>query len=95
MRAVLDQDDVQRPLRRAASILATLEAIPRERAVAVCAREAYFRSYRAESVKRIVAEGLDAQPLPGLPSVTPLYVPRFARAASAFGAAVGVNRESH
>jgi hypothetical protein len=95
VRAVLDQDDVQRPLRRVASIVRALEAVPRERAIATCVRAAYFGAYRAEIVKKILAEGLDAQPLPGTGPMSPTFTPRFARPAASFLAATEVTSGTH
>ena len=95
VRGVLDQDDVQRPLRRVASILRALEGVPRERAIATCVRAAYFGAYRAEIVKKILAEGLDALPLPDAGPMAPSFTPRFARPAESFLAATEVSRGTH
>ena len=84
VRAVLDQDDVQRPLRRAASILRALEAVPRERAVRACARAAYFGAYRSDAVRGILESGHDSQPLPTDRPFAPSFTPRFAREATSF-----------
>lgn len=95
VRAVLDQDDVQRPLRRAASILRMLEAVPRERAIAASQRGLHFRAYRAENIRTILTDGLDALPLPGTAVGALPVLPQFARPAAAFGAAVEVTRGAH
>lgn len=84
VRKVLDQDDIQRPLRRAASVLRLLEAVPRERAIAACTRAAWFGAWRAEVVRKILADGLDAQPLPGGGPMAPSFAPQFARSATSF-----------
>jgi hypothetical protein len=84
VRAVLDHDDVQRPLRRAASILRMLEAVPKERAVAACTRAAYFGAYNAETIRKILAGGMDGKPLPGTVPMAPSFTPRFAREATSF-----------
>jgi transposase len=84
VRAVLDQDDVQRPLRRAAAILRILETVPKERAVATCTRAAYFGAYNAEAVRKILSGGLDGKALPGTAPMAPSFTPRFAREAASF-----------
>lgn len=90
IRAVLDQDDVQRPVRRVASILRLLEAVPRERAVATCTRAAYFGAYNADTIRKILAAGMDSQPLPGAVPMAPSFTPRFAREATSFLSATEV-----
>ena len=90
VRAVMDRDDVQRPLRRVASILRLLEAVPRERAIATCMRAAYFGAYDAETVRKILSSGMDGQPLPSTTPMAPSFIPRFAREASSFLASIEV-----
>ena len=46
-------------------------------------------------VRKILAEGLDTQPLPGQGPIAPSFTPRFARPAEAFLAAMEVTRGSH
>lgn len=84
VRAVMDRDDVQRPLRRVASILRQLEAVPRERAIAACMRAAYFGAYDANTVRKILSSGMDGQPLPSSTPMVPSFTPRFARQATSF-----------
>jgi transposase len=90
VRAVMDRDEVQRPLRRVASILRLLEAVPRERAVATCTRAAYFGAYDADTVRKILVSGMDAQPLPSTTPMAPSFTPRFAREAASFLASAEV-----
>ena len=90
VRAVLDQDDVQQPLRRAASVLRALEAVPRDRAIRACARAAFHGVYRAETIRNILDGGLEAQPLPTSGPLSPAFAPRFAREATSFLSTPGV-----
>lgn len=84
VRAVLDQDDVLRPLRRAASVLRILEAVPRERAVRACARAAFYGAYRADTLRGILERGQDELALPSEGPMAPSFAPRFARQATSF-----------
>lgn len=84
VRAIMDRDEVQRPLRRVASILRLLEAVPRERAIAACTRAAYFGAYDADTVRKILTSGMDGQPLPSTSPMAPSFTPRFAREATSF-----------
>jgi transposase len=90
VRAVLDRDDVSRPLRRVAAILRQLQAVPRERAIATCKRAAYFGAYDADTVRRILASGKDAEPLSGKTPMASTFPPRFARDATSFLAGMEV-----
>lgn len=85
IRGVFDTDEVQRPLRRVASMLRTLEDVSPERAKAACLRAAYFGCHRADELARILRKGLDREPLPGT-AMTPGWVtePRYARSAQSF-----------
>lgn len=61
---VFDQDDVLSMLRTVQSIVTHLEKFPRERAIAACRRAAFYDAYRYATVKQILRDGLDLQPLP-------------------------------
>jgi hypothetical protein len=61
---VFDQDDALSMLRQAQAIITHLERFPRERAVAAVRRADYYGAYRYDTVKRILLQGLDLQPLP-------------------------------
>src|SRR5262249_36229042 len=64
VRAVFDSDDVLSMLRTVQSTVTHLERFPRERAVAACARAAYYGSTSYGAIKNILRQGLDLQPLP-------------------------------
>jgi hypothetical protein len=56
-----------------------LEKFPVERAIATCTRARHFGSYAYGTIKNILRDGLDLEPLvPTVPS-TVLVAPRFAR----------------
>ncbi len=95
IRAVFDVDKVQRPLRRVASMLRALEAVPVDRAQATCRRAAYFGNYTANGIKAILRKGLDAEPLPGT-GISPTWAttPQYARSAEAFLATL-TEEDSH
>ncbi|HRI09654.1 MAG TPA: IS21 family transposase [Nannocystaceae bacterium] len=61
---VFDQDDVLSMLRTVQSIVTHLEKFPRERAIAACRRAAFYDAFRLQTVKQILRDGLDLQPLP-------------------------------
>ncbi len=85
IRAVFDEDPVLRPLRKVTAMVRLLEAVPAERASAACRRASYFGNYTVGGLKRILARGLDAQPLPG-GLIAPQFAesPQFARSAEEF-----------
>lgn len=64
VRRIFDQDDALSMLRPVQAIVTHLEKFPRERAVAACRRADYYGAYRYDTVKRILVQGLDLQPLP-------------------------------
>ncbi|WP_434424151.1 Mu transposase domain-containing protein [Nannocystis pusilla] len=64
VRRVFDQDDALSMLRPVQAIVTHLEKFPPERAVAACRRADYYGAYRYDTVKRILVQGLDLQPLP-------------------------------
>lgn len=64
VRRVFDQDDALSMLRPVQAIVTHLERFPRERAIAACRRADYYGAYRYDTVKRILVQGLDLQPLP-------------------------------
>jgi len=61
---VFDQDDALSMLRQAQAIITHLERFPKERALAAVRRADYYGAYRYDTVKRILLQGLDLQPLP-------------------------------
>lgn len=91
VRAMMDRDDVQRPLRRVATVLRLLEEVAPERAVAACRRAAFFGAYDAKTLRDILKHGWDAQPLPSSGPMAPSFTPRFAREATSFLNNLGVN----
>lgn len=85
IRAVFDEDSVQQPIRRVASMMRVLQAVSPERADAACRRAAYFGNFKAGGLKRILRDRLDEQPLEGAPMATTWASdPRFARSATSF-----------
>jgi transposase len=79
VRAVFDSDDVLSMLRTVQSIVTHLEKFPVERAVATCLRAHHYGSYQYRTIKNILRDGLDLQPVAATPSTTTLVTPRFAR----------------
>ena len=64
VREILDSDDVLCHLRQVQTIVMHLEEFPRERAEAASRRAGFYANYKPLGVKRILARGLDAMPLP-------------------------------
>lgn len=80
IREVFAADDVLAQLRTVQQLVRHLERFPVARARAACARARHFASYGYPALKRILAQALDQQPLPGAgASAPPLVAPRFAR----------------
>jgi hypothetical protein len=61
---VFDQDDVISMLKQVQAIVTHLEKFPRARAIAACRRAAFYDAFRYLTVKQILRDGLDLQPLP-------------------------------
>jgi transposase len=61
---ILDSDDVLCHLRQVQAIVMHLEKFPRHRAEAASRRASFYANYKPQGVKRILARGLDAEPLP-------------------------------
>jgi hypothetical protein len=80
LQEVLDSDPVLSKLRVIQAMVSLLEKNP-EHAVGACLRASFYGNFTFGAIKRIVAEGLDLQPLPTV--VMPVYGhlerPRFAR----------------
>ncbi len=84
IREVFESDLVLSQLRAVQRIIATLDAYPRERAVAACRRASFFGLFRAGGIARILEDHLDEQPLPIAvsPASGSQLTPRFARTAA-------------
>jgi transposase len=84
IREVLESDSVLSQLRAVQRIIATLDAYPRERAVATCRRASFYGLFRASGIRRILEDHLDAQPLPipVMPAQSPRTPARYARTAA-------------
>jgi hypothetical protein len=79
VREVFESDDVLSMLRTVQSMVTHLEKFPVERAIATCTRARHFGSYTYGTIKNILRDGLDLEPLvPTVPSSV-LVAPRFAR----------------
>lgn len=81
VRAVFDSDDVLSQLRAVQGIITHLERFPVERAENTAARALFFGSLSFRSVKEILTQALDQEPLPTAPVVATNDEarPRFAR----------------
>lgn len=64
VRDVFDSDDVLSQLRGVQAIVTHLEKFPPERAAAACRRAAFYGSYRYVTIKNILTQALDFEPLP-------------------------------
>ena len=73
VREVLDSDDVLCHLRQVQAIVLHLEGFPCHRAEGASRRASFYANYKPQGVKRILARGLDDQPLP---TALPLSGPR-------------------
>ena len=78
--AIFDSDDVLSQLRAVQAIVTHLETFPKERACAACLRAEHFGGYSYRTVRNILRQGLDLEPLPeALPPPPASPAPRFAR----------------
>lgn len=78
-RAIFDSNDTLNMLRTVQAIVTHLEKFPVERAVSACLRAHHFGSYEYKTVKNILRQGLDLNPIAEKPASAPLPAPRFAR----------------
>jgi transposase len=78
---VFESDDVVSQLRQVQAIVTHLEKYPPARAQAACARAAFYGSTTYQSIKNILLQALDFEPLPTskAPSAQWADSPRFAR----------------
>lgn len=78
---IFASDDVLSQLTKVQAIIRHLETFPIERARAACRRASFYGSYSYRTIKNILREGLDLEPLPSLimPMSEGLEQPRFAR----------------
>ncbi len=84
VRQLFDSDAVLSQLRQVQAIVTHLENFPTERAEAACRRAKFYGSLSYRSVKNILAQALDLEPLPTSMVQQPLWAdgpPRFARSA--------------
>jgi len=79
VQAVFDSDDVLTRLRCVQAAVTHLETFPRERARAACGRALAYGNLGYGSLKRILREGLDLQPLPRTTARRWLTAPRYSR----------------
>lgn len=81
IREIFDSDEVLYQLRTVQSVMKLLESYPKERAEAACARASFYGITNYGSIKRILVNELDHQPLPMAVEIPsgPLSSPRFAR----------------
>jgi transposase len=79
IRAVFDSDDVLSMLRTVQAVVTHLEKFPVERAIAACLRAHHYGSYQYRTIKNILRDGLDLQPVAPTPPRAALVAPRFAR----------------
>jgi transposase len=79
IREVFDSDDVLSMLRTVQAIVTHLEKFPVERAVATCTRAQHYGSHRYCTIKNILRDGLDLQPVAPTQPSGALPAPRFAR----------------
>ena len=80
---IFDSDDVLLQLRRVQAIVAHLEGFPIERARNAARRALHFDSFEYRAIKRILAKGLDFEPLPEEPARAWARKSRYARTPSA------------
>lgn len=77
---LFDSNDVLSQLRAVQAIVTHLETFPKERACAACLRAEHFGGYSYRTVRNILRQGLDLEPLPeALPPPPASPAPRFAR----------------
>ena len=78
---IFTSDDVLSQLTKVQAIIRHLETFPIERARAACRRASFYGSYSYRTIKNILREGLDLEPLPTLvvPASESLEDPKFAR----------------
>lgn len=94
IKEVFDSDDVLLQLRTAQGIVLYLEKLPAERARSAGDRARFYANYTYVGLKRIIAQGLDLEPVPVALVAEPSF--RFARnIAELLSANIEVNREPH
>jgi transposase len=93
VRAVFDSDDVLSMLRTVQAVVTHLEKFPVERAVATCMRAHHYGSYQYRTIKNILRDGLDLQPVAPTPPSGVLAAPRFARPIGELFHRIEVNHE--
>lgn len=78
---VFDADDVLYQVRVVQSVLLLLAELPPHRVAAVCRRASFYGVTSFGGIKKIIARGLDFEPLPTatMPTAGVLTAPRFAR----------------
>jgi hypothetical protein len=76
---MFDSDNVLSRLRGVQAVVTHLETFPRERALAACHRARHFRSYSYRTIKNILREGLDLEPVEPSPPRAWATQSRFAR----------------
>ncbi len=83
IREVFDADEVLTQLRTVQAMVRHLQQFPVERARAACARARFYGNHTYGGLKRILAHGLDLEPLPTavVPARGVLESPRYARSA--------------
>lgn len=81
VREIFESDEVLHQLRVVQSVVRHLEGFPPERARAAAARARFYSNYTYGSVKRILRDALDLEPLPlaSVPVTLWANAPRFAR----------------
>jgi hypothetical protein len=82
VRAIFDSDQTLSQLRVVQAVVTHLGTFPVERARAACRRAEHFGSYSYRSLKNILRDGLDREPLPQSATSPSLPAPRFARPAA-------------
>jgi hypothetical protein len=81
IKEVFDSDEVLSMLRQVQAIVTFLEKYPKYRAEAACKRASFYGNYQYKSIKTILEQALDFEPLPCVTNTnnTTLNNPRFAR----------------
>ncbi len=82
VREVFDSDDALSQLRQVQAIVTHLERFPVERARAACRRASFYGSTRYQTIKNILTQALDLQPMPTTRPAAAVWAdgpPRFAR----------------
>jgi transposase len=89
---IFDADDVLYQVRVVQSVLPLLAELPPHRVAAVCRRASFYGVTTFGGIKKVVARGLDLEPLPTatMPSTGVLSAPRFARNLEELAAIAGM-----